>query len=282
MHNFEYLEPASLEEAFDLLARYGQDAKIMSGGTALILALRQRLIEAKAIISLQRIRSLKIIRWHGSNLHIGAASRHRDVAHDPNVKEHFPALAYAARHLANQQVRNQGTIGGNLCYGDPTTDPPACLLALDAEVILASRSGIRTLRLDDFFQDYFLTARRDDEIMTAIRLPQSSATHQLYRRHLRTLAEHRPVATLALAVCMNEKRMEAVRVAIGASVPVPLRLSRTEALLEGATLSTELAAEAARSASAEIDAVSDMRGDEMYRRRIVYSMVQSLLIEVLQ
>jgi aerobic carbon-monoxide dehydrogenase medium subunit len=137
MRDFDFLEPQSIMEASEMIASFGDRCRILAGGTALILVLRQRLVSPSHIVSLAKIRELRGITYDPlEGLRIGALTVHTDIARSPLVRQHFPMLADMASRLANPQVRNQGTLGGNLCFGDPATDPPSCLIALDAQVVM--------------------------------------------------------------------------------------------------------------------------------------------------
>jgi carbon-monoxide dehydrogenase medium subunit len=179
-------------------------------------------------------------------------------------------LASMASRVANPQVRNQGTLGGNLCYADPATDPPGCLLALDAHVVLANRQGDRVLPIADFFVDYYTTALEPDELLTEILVPPPpDGAMGLYNRHLRTAAEHRPLVSVALIARQIGGVCAEARIAIGASTPIPTRVTRAEAFLAGKTVTRDTVAEAAAIVAEDINTLSDARGDAEYRRDMV-------------
>lgn len=271
MRDFDFLEPSTVVEACRMLADLGDECRAMAGGTALMLAMRQRMLSPTHIVSLARIDALRGIDFdpvHG--LRIGALSRHCDVAGSALVLHHYPMLASMAARLANPQVRNQGTIGGNLCYADPATDPPGCLMALDARVVLAGPQGERVLSMQEFLVDYYQTALQPDELLREIRIPPplpGSTGH--YARFLRTAAEHRPLVNLALALRRDAGRGHAVRLVTGASTAIPTRATRAEQFLEGRVVTPLVAAEAAAMVAADIDALSDQRGSADYRRAMV-------------
>ena len=271
MREFEFAEPHSIEEASQLLAEYGDDARIIAGGSALMLAMRQRMLAPTHLISVA-----KLPRLHGidfdprKGLRIGAMSRHIDVARSELVKKHAPVLARMAGQVANPQVRNQGTIGGNLCYADPSTDPPGCLMALDASVVLGSTRGERVLSMEEFLVDYYATAMEPDEVLLEIRVPlQAPGTQGIYTRFLRTAAEHRPLASVALVVQMDGQICHQARLAVGASTPIPARLHRAEDRLRGKTVNAQLAAEVASIVAEDIQPISDLRGSSEFRREMV-------------
>lgn len=271
MHEFDLLEPDNIAEASRLAAQWGDEARFIAGGTALILALRQRLLAPAKLISLTGIAALRGIDFDPqSGLRIGALTLHSDVAASPLVRQHAPMLARTAAVLANPQVRNQGTLGGNLCYADPATDPPTCLLALDARVRLASHRGSRELPLAEFIVDYYTTALEPDELVHEIRVPVTPADAVSdYTRFLRTAAEHRPMVSVATWARRDGPLCTDVRLVVGAATPIPARLAEAESCLRGRRVTAAVATEAAAVAAATINPIDDLRGSADYRRAMV-------------
>ena len=271
MHDFDFLEPASVVEASRMVADLGEDCRVIAGGTALMLAMRQRMLTPSHLVSVGHLGALRGIHTNSLGwLCVGALCTHADVAASPLINAQWPMLASMAARVANPQVRHQGTLGGNLCYGDPATDPPGCLLALGAQVVLTSARSERVLPMSEFLVDYYTTALAPDELLTEIRVPPLGADEVgLYSRHLRTAAEHRPLASVALLARRQGSVCADIRIAIGASVPVPTRARRAEAFLSGKTVNLTTAAEAAAIVAADITPVDDARGDADYRRHIV-------------
>src|SRR5574342_208326 len=172
MIKFDYLEPPTLKKALRLLEKHGDDARPIAGGTSLLIMMRQRLLTPKVVISLARIPKFGRIRYNvNDGLRIGAGARHRDIELSPVIKRRYPLLSETFRKVAQPRIRNMGTVGGNLAAGDPMTDPGASLIALDAEVTLASSKTKRTLRVDEFFVDYYQTALEPGELLTEIHVP---------------------------------------------------------------------------------------------------------------
>lgn len=276
MLDFDYLQPSSVAEASRMLADLGDDARILAGGSALMLAMRQRMLSPSHLISLAGIEALRGI--HHANdgtLHIGALTRHGELAASALVQQHWPVLADMAHRVANPQVRNQGTLGGNLCYGDPATDPPCCLLALDASVVAVSTRGERVLPMAEFLVDYFTTALAPDEVLTEIRVPaMHSGTRGHYARFLRTAAEHRPLVSVGVTLQMDGGICTQARIAVGASVVVAQRLPRAEALLTGHAITAQRARDAAAAVAEDIEPLSDARGSADYRRDMVRVVAQ--------
>lgn len=282
MRDFEFLEPATVAEASRMLADLGDSCRIFAGGTALMLGMRQRMLTPSHLVSLGRLDALRGISFDArEGLRIGALTLHAEVARSPLVQAHYPMLAGMASRVANPQVRNQGTLGGNLCYADPATDPPGCLMALGAQIVISGRGGERMIDIEDFLVDYYVTALAPDEIVTQIRLPAPGAgADGRYARFLRTAAEHRPLASVALAVRREGAFCVEARLAVGASTPIPARLRRAETLLAGKAVTAELAAEAAAIVAEDINAVSDMRGSESYRREMVRVVARRTIAEL--
>ncbi len=281
MRDFDFHEPASLTEAVSMLSDLGDECRVFAGGSALMLAMRQRMLSPISVISLGRLHELRRIDFDARNgLRIGAMARHCEIAASPWVRTHFPVLASMASRLANPQVRNQGTLGGNLCYADPSTDPPGCLLALGAQAVILGPAGERVLPFDAFLVDYFTTALEPDEILTEIRVPLSPPqTVATYVRHLRTAAEHRPLANVTLVVQRHQVTCIGASLVIGASTAIPMHLSRAESLLCGQTVTLNLAEEAADIAAKDMLAISDARGSADLRRTVVRGLVKRTIAE---
>lgn len=284
MHDLDFLEPTNVAEASRMAADLGEDARFIAGGTALMLALRQRLLGPCTLVSLARLDALRGISVDAQGqLHIGALSLHAQVAQSEIVREHSPVLAQMASQVANPQVRNQGTLGGNLCYADPATDPACCLLALDARIVLVSFRGKRELPLSEFLVDYFTTAIEPDELVLEIIVPPASVNvRSSYARFLRTAAEHRPMVSVAARVQVDHGVCTTATIVIGAAVAVASRVQAAELCLAGQAPSLERIYEAAASAAASITALDDLRGSQAYRRQMVQVQVKRTLAELFE
>jgi aerobic carbon-monoxide dehydrogenase medium subunit len=283
MRPFDYLQPASIAEASQMLATHGDDARVFAGGTALMLVMRQRMLNPKVLVALDKIRHLTSIEFDShSGLRIGACALHAEVATQPAVLLHYPMLAHMAAHLANPQVRNQGTLGGNLCYADPATDPPGCLMALDAEVALTSSRGQRVLAMRDFVTGFYETAIQSDELLVEIRLPPPLGNSvSQYTRFRRTAAEHRPLLNVSFHALREGNFLSKVRLVVAASTPMPLRLTQAEDLLASEPISTKLFSKVAALASEEASVISDQRGSEDYRRQMIQVVTKRSLVTAL-
>jgi carbon-monoxide dehydrogenase medium subunit len=169
--DFEYFAPKTVEEAVSLLSQY-KDAKIIAGGQSLLVVLKQRLVTPEYLIDIKGISTLDYINYDKSNgLRIGALTLHRDIEKSPVIHEHFRVLSEMEGNLATIQTRNWGTIGGNICHGDPAGDPAAVFIALKAKLKLASPRGERIIDMEEFSTDYLEVTLESDEILTEIQVP---------------------------------------------------------------------------------------------------------------
>jgi carbon-monoxide dehydrogenase medium subunit len=280
--DFAFETPTSLDEALEMLETYGEDARPMAGGTALVNFLKQGLIAAEHVVSLERIPGMARIGVEPDGLHIGALARHRDVETSQAVKDHAPLLAEVYRRVATVRIRNMATVGGGLAHADPAQDPPLGLLALDASVRLVSRGGERIVRVRDLFTDYYETVIQPAELLTEVIVPpQPSAARATYLKFLpRTEDDYATVAVAALAE-VDDGKCRRLRVAIGAAGPTPIRAITAENALQGKAISSA-AIEAAADAVAEVvDPLDDFRGPADYKREMAAVFTRRALTHVL-
>ena len=261
----------SLDEAFSLLERYGDDdVHLIAGGTSLMLLMNLGLVEPAHVISLRRIAELRGIRPNNAGLEVGALATHRQLELSPEIRGYCPALSAAFGDVATVRIRNQGTLGGNLAHADPAQDPPPMLIALDAEVTLASRGAERRVPLDTFFVDYLTTVIQPGEVLTTIHLPAlPSGTRAAYTKFLpRTHDDYATVSVAATLRLDDEGRCEDVRVALGGAAGTPLRARNVEDALRGETPTDTRVAEAAALVLDIVDPPDDARGSAAYKRRM--------------
>ena len=282
MIRFDYLEPATLAEAFSLLEKHGDGARVIAGGTSLIIWMRQRLLMPKVVISLGRIPELDTITFDQQDgLRIGAAARHRDIELSSAVKQHYPLLHETFRKVAQPRIRNMGTIGGNLAGGDPLTDPGASLMALDAELTLRSGNGTRTMSLEEFFVDYYQTALEPGELLTEIRVPPPQRPGWSHIKFTPRSVED--FATVGVAITLRGQGgiCEDVRLALNSVASTIVRAKRAEEVLRGHRLTPEVLREAGEAAAGEVDPVDDNRGSADYKRDLVKVLVRRAAEEAL-
>jgi carbon-monoxide dehydrogenase medium subunit len=267
--SFEYLVPESLEEALQLLARYGEDAKVLAGGHSLIPMMKLRLAQPRYLIDLSHLPDMRGACPNGDSVVIGPLTMHTDVAASDLVRERLPGLAEAAAVIGDVQVRNRGTIGGSVAHADPAADLPVMLTVLSASFGLASPRGTRAVPADEFFVDLFTTALRPDEILTEIRVPVTPAgSGSAYAKLPHPASGYVVVSVGALIARDASGRCTAARVAIGGLGGRPHRALACEAALAGKPLTGETIAGAAAMAAEGIEAESDLYAGANYKRHM--------------
>jgi carbon-monoxide dehydrogenase medium subunit len=264
---FEYVAPATVEEALAALAEHGDDAKIIAGGQSLLPVLRMRLNAPEMVIDLGKIDALKGVRDDGDAIVIGAMTTHHDVQHDPLVKEHALLISKAETEVADPQVRHRGTFGGALAHADPAGDLGAPALALDAEFVVAGQGGTRTIAATDFFVDLFTTAMEENEILTEIRVPKRSGWGAHYEKFVR-VAHQWPIVAVAAAVKVDGGTISEARVGLTNMGSTPLRARAVEEALVGQQATEDAVRQAAAAAAEGTHPPSDLNGDADYRKHL--------------
>jgi aerobic carbon-monoxide dehydrogenase medium subunit len=272
MRPFQLHHADTIDEALDLIEQHGADeSHLIAGGTSVMLLLNLGLIEPARLISLRRIKQLRGIQaTPDGGLEIGAMTTHRQLELAPQVAAYCPALAATFGHVATVRIRNQGTLGGNLAHADPAQDPPPMLIALGGEVVLTSKNGQRSVRLDDFFVDYLTTTLAPGELLTSIRLPALPAgTNATYEKFLpRTRDDYATVSVAATMRLDPDGRCADVRVALGGAAGVPLHARSVEDALRGELPTDQRIADAAALVLDLVDPPDDARGSAKYKRRM--------------
>lgn len=264
---FDYVAPATVEEALAVLAEHGDDAKLIAGGQSLLPVLRMRLNAPELVVDLGRIDSLRGVRDDGDAIVVGAMTTHHDVGRDPLVAEHAGLVVKAIEHLADAQVRHRGTFGGALAHADPAGDLGAPALALGATFEIAGRSGTRTVAADDFFEDFFTTAVADDEILTAVRIPKHTGWGAHYEKFVR-VAHQWLIVAVAAAVKVDGGTIAEARVGLTNMGTTPLRARAVEQALVGQPATDAAVREAAARAAEGTNPPSDLNGDADYRKHL--------------
>lgn len=284
LSKFDFHAPKTIPEAIELLRSKGPDVRLMAGGTDLLMKIKLGAIKPKGIISLKSIQGLDAISFdETSGLTIGATALLADVAGHPDIIEHYPTVAQAARATANVQVRNMGTVVGNLCNASPASDNAPIHLAMCAEVLIEGPEGKRTLPLDQFFRGPGLTALLPTEIVTAIRVPRlpkyaGTAYHSLSARGK---LDCNAVGAAAM-VTLKGRTCEDVRFFISACGPTPLRAKKAEEAVRGKELTEEIVEKAGAQASAESLPITDLRASADYRSQMVVVLTRRVLEEAHQ
>lgn len=268
MRPFEYLEPANLREACRMLSRYKDRAKVLAGGQSLLPILKQRLISPPYLVNIKCLQELEYIKEDRAGIKIGALTTHHALETSALIQEKFPMLVDMERSLGSIQIRNWGTIGGNLCHADPGTDPGPALIALKAKIKAASTRGYRTIPLDSFFRGYLETVLETDEILTEIALPYPAAgTGSSYIKESVRFGE-RAIASVATSVTIRGRKIKEARITLGSIAATPLRASEAEKLLYNIEIEGNLG-KAIAAASEEAQPVSDLEGSREYKKQII-------------
>jgi len=278
---FALYRPTTLPELGDLLAEHGSDAALYAGGTELLLLLKEGLLRVGCLIDVKRVQGLGEIASDNGAITIGATVRHRAVERSPLLSERCPLLARAAAHVANVRVRHVGTVGGNLAFADPHSDLATICLDFDGAVSLWSPGGERQVALADFVVGPYETARRDDEILTSVRLrPWPPGTVGAY---LKFGVYERPTLGVALAVTMSPAgQVSEARLAIGCVSPRPRRFPEVEQRMVGGTAAdlADAAKLLADEVAESVDTVADLHGSADYKREMTRVFVRRAVATV--
>ncbi|HZU07559.1 MAG TPA: xanthine dehydrogenase family protein subunit M [Chloroflexota bacterium] len=280
----ELLQPTSLEEAVAALAQWGDDARIIAGGTAVVLMLKNRLIAPGALLGLDRVPGLRYIRHEpGVGLRIGAMTTLREAELAPLVRQHNPTLARTFAQVANVRVRHAATVGGNLCEADYASDPPCVLVAMGGRVKAVGPRGEREIPLGEFFTGFYETALVPDELLTELIVPDPApTTRSAYIKHVTRSAEDRPCVGVAAVVDIGPGGVcRDLRVVAGAVADRPVTVPAAEALARGQPLTDALIAEVATTFAAALDPLSDVRGSGWYRKQVAEVLIRRAIRQAL-
>lgn len=275
---FDYIKVANVQDASMLLAEHGDDARILAGGQTLLATLNMRLSEPALLIDITGIDALRGIERRGDRLHIGALTTHSDIEASTLVSEVAPLLCSAVPHIAHRAIRNAGTWGGSLAYGDPAAEWPCCLLALDGAVTLQGPRGQRRVSASDFFRDLYTTDMRPDELLVGADVPLATPSDwfgfdELARRH-----GDYAVAGLAVAARFDGTVAQQVRLSFLGMGTTPIRARRTEALLAGKPLNSATIEIALASLKAELDPLPDLHHESATKRHLATVLARRLLV----
>jgi len=267
--SFGYVAAHSVEEAMQLLAKHGEDAKLLAGGHSLIPAMKLRLASPRTLIDLATVPGLRGVRMDGNTLAIGALTVHTDVASAELVQKHLPGLADAASVIGDVQVRNRGTIGGSIAHADPGADFPVILTALNASFVLQSMSGSRSVAADDFFIDFYTTAMKPNEVLTEIRVPlPTSGSGTAYVKLPHPASGYVVVSAGVLITRQASGSCALASVVLGGLGSGPIRAVATETELQGKPLTPEGITAAAAKAAEETDAEADSYASAEYKGHV--------------
>ena len=280
---FEYFSPKTLTEAIDILLKY-DNARVMAGGTDLLLRLKEGVIKAEAVVGLKKIKELDHITFNRKKgLTIGATALLADVAKHRAIKKQYPSIALAAQKTANMQIRNMGTVIGNLCNASPSADNAPMLLVLDGELNIIGPDGKRKLMLQDFFKGPGITALGKHEIVISVDVPPlepKTGTSYL------TLSARSAVDCSAVGVgvklTMDGDTCKDAKIAVGACAPIPMRVQGAEKCLNDKPISEKQMEKAAKITAKAMSPIDDIRASAAYRSSVVEVLVKRALKEAFQ
>ena len=267
---FTYFAPKSVREATGLLQRYRGHAKILAGGCSLIPTMKLRLVSPEYLVDINRIGHLSYIKTHGRTVRIGALTHYCDLETSTVIQKLCPVIAEGARQIADAQVRNRGTIGGNIVHADPANDLPPLVLASDAEFILQGGQKRRIVKADDFYLGVFQTAAKPTEILTEVKIPGQPPWGGFAYLKLERKAGDFAVASAAVVLTLDSQgNFSRVRIALGAVASTAIRVPKAEKLLVGRRPDDDLLKEAAGLAEEASDPAADLRGSREYKQDMV-------------
>jgi carbon-monoxide dehydrogenase medium subunit len=273
--NFDYESPRTLGEALDLLASR-EDAKVLAGGHSLLPAMKLRLAQPTLLVDIGRIGGLSYIRESGDRVVIGAMTTHAEVAESKVLRRSSPLLALTAEQIGDTQVRNRGTVGGSLAQAHPAADYPAAVLALDAEIVAHSRSGERVIPATKFFEGMFATRLRNDEIITEIRVPNTTGERVAYKKHHHPASGY-AVVGVAVRLKMSGAKIDNAAVGITGVSQIAYRATAVENALRGK--SAGAIKDASLQAAQDAEVLGDTYASAEYRQHLVTVMTRRALQE---
>ena len=276
--SFEYLRPGTIKEAVALLQQHGDAAKILSGGQSLIPMMKLRIARPEYVIDINRIPGLEYIKEDGGYLAIGGLTREADLESSDLIRTKFPIIHDTAGFIADPQVRNMATVGGNLAHGDPANDHPATMLALGAQIVATGPAGTRTIGIDDFFVSLFTTALKGDEILTEIRIPMP-APHSggAYFKLERKVGDFATVGVAAQVALDAGGLCNKAGIGLTNVGGTPIRAHKAEDYLKGKKLDESTIKQAGQLAADESEPSSDLRGPSDYKKAMVMELTRRAL-----
>ncbi len=276
-----YYEPTNLNECIELLNEYGSEAKLLAGGTDLVVRLRSRALKVKTVISLSAMPELERIRKAEDGLVIGAMAKLMDITKSDQFTGPWQVVKKGAGNVSSMQVRNVATLGGNICNASPSADTVPGMIVSDAEVSIVGPEGERTVLLENFFEGPGKTVLKKGELVTAFKLPkQAPGNGTAYKKY--AIRGDTDIAIIGVAARLKVNAagvVEEARIALGAVAPTPIRVPAAESMLIGKVLTEELAAQAAQAAADACTPITDARATKGYRKEMVRVWTRHVLLE---
>ena len=271
IHDFTYLQPGSVKEALAMLAEHQDDCKVICGGQSLLIVMRQGLVQTEYLIDIKGLNELNYIKYDDKGgLKIGATTTHRTIEKSDVIAKKYPVLADMEEKLASIQVRNWGTIGGNLAHADAAGDPAPVLTALNATVKVGSAKGERTIPLDDFYTDLFETAMEPGEIILEIQVPAPAPKSATAYKKFNLLESDQGIVAVAVSITLDGgDTCKEARIVLGNAAPTSIRAKKAESVLVGKKLTDAVFEKAGETAAEECEPVGDIHASEEYRRHLI-------------
>lgn len=274
---FSYARPGRLADVLALLEKHGDEARLLAGGQTLMATLNMRLSEPSLLIDMQSVAEIKGLQLTDTHLRIGAMVTHSEIEASDIVARHAPLLALAAPHIAHRAIRNLGTFGGSIAYGDPAAEWPACLLALDGIVVMRSLSGERRMAASDFFTGLYTTELAANEVIVACEVPLATASHRFAFDELARRHGDYAVVGLAASTRWSGDSFDQVRLAWIGVGNMPLRTIATEQMLQGQRPSDSLVAQALQALRAELIPEADLTHSAAAKQHLAGVMLKRTL-----
>lgn len=270
IHDFTYLKPGTVKEALTMLADHAEECKVICGGQSLLIVMRQGLVTVDYLIDLKGLNELNYIKYdEKEGLKLGATTTHRTIEKSDVIKKSYPILAAMEEKLASIQVRNWGTIGGNIAHADSAGDPAPVLISLDARVKLGSAKGERVMSLEEFYTDLFETAMEHDEIVLEVQVPPKPPKSGSAYQKFNLLENDQGIVAVAATVTVDNGVCKDARIVLGNAGVTPIRAKSAEQVLMGKKLTDALFAEAGVAAAGDADPVSDIHSSAEFRKHLI-------------
>lgn len=279
---FTYHRPASVDEALELLARFGADAKLIAGGQSLVPMMNMRLASPAHLVDINDLSELAQVRVRGDRLEVGALARHRAVAASPLVAEHCPLLAKATRTIGHDAIRERGTVGGSLAHADPAAQHALVAITLGARLTLARKGGQRVVDAQEFLLSAMTTALEPDEMVLSVSYPRAAAGEASAYRMFNQRHGDYAIVAVAVTLALEEGRVGSLRIGVGGVTPVPQRLDAVAQEFRGRAASPDWVAQVARAARGAVAPEDQPRVPALYRKELTETLVARALARCLE
>jgi carbon-monoxide dehydrogenase medium subunit len=280
LRRFSMYQPKSVAEASEMLAEFGEKGRLYAGGTELLLAMKHDLLRYEHLVDVKTIPDLNKLELKDGALFIGGTVTHRAIERSPLVQQHLPVLAQMERNVANVRVRASGTLGGNLCFAEPHSDPATLLLALGAKAHLQAKSKKRTVTIDKLITGSYETSLASDELLETIEIPIPTPSRRA--AYLKYQLKERPTLGLALVLDMDGENIKHANAVVGSVSAVPTQSEKTNGLLEGTKAQVEgQLAEAADALAQAADPVDDLEGGADYKKHLIGVFLKRAFVKAL-